>query len=52
MLWRQNDEFGSRYDAYDFDGRVDPASGILSGTTVNDAGVTGQWRARERWTCS
>lgn len=49
IVWLNND--GSRFDAYDFDGKIDPTSGTLSGTTNNDAGVTGQWKARERWTC-
>jgi hypothetical protein len=49
IVWLNNDD--SRADGYDFKGTIDPNSGVMSGTYKNDADVTGQWKARERWTC-
>jgi hypothetical protein len=50
IIWR-NYRDNSRAGGTDFDGKVDPASGTLSGTYENHDGPSGQWKARERFTC-
>ena len=50
ILWY--DKQGGRAEANDYKGSIDPQSGTLGGTTVNDAGVTNQWLAHEHWTCT
>jgi hypothetical protein len=49
VIWLNND--GSRFGGYDFTGKIDPGSGTLSGTYEIHEGGSGQWKARERWTC-
>jgi hypothetical protein len=49
IIWLNNDD--SRAGGYDFTGKIDPGSGTLSGTYEIHEGGTGQWKAREHWTC-
>jgi hypothetical protein len=45
------DKNGHKAEANDYTGDIDPDSGSLRGTTVNDAGVRNEWSAHEHWTC-
>ncbi len=46
------DKQGGHAETNDYTGSIDPESGTLGGTTVNNAGVTNQWTAHEHWTCA
>lgn len=50
IVWYDNR--GGQAETNDYQGSIDPESGALGGTTVNNAGVTNQWSAHEHWTCS
>lgn len=45
------DKQGRHAETNDYTGTIDPESGTLRGTTVNNAGVVNQWSAHEHWTC-
>jgi hypothetical protein len=49
IVWK--DKQGLHAETNDYTGQIDPASGSLRGTTVNNAGVTNAWVAHEHWTC-
>jgi hypothetical protein len=49
IVWK--DKQGRHAETNDYTGQIDPASGSLRGTTVNNAGVTNAWVAHEHWTC-
>jgi hypothetical protein len=51
IIWRNYSD-KSRAGGDDFTGKIDPASGTLSGTYEDHDGPTGTWRARERFTCA